>query len=76
MIFGDDDFEFAARIPPIHIGRQLPFYRGKSRRLTKQGLSLPPGFVDPPEASGCIAANLGNSSPVVHFCDFRLKTFG
>jgi hypothetical protein len=24
LFFGDDDFEFATRIPPIHVGRQTP----------------------------------------------------
>src|SRR5262249_8344913 len=40
LLFGDDDFEFTARIPAINIGRQLPFYRGKSRRLTEPRIEL------------------------------------
>ena len=40
LLFGDNDVEFAARIPAINIGRQLPFCRGKSRRLTEPRIEL------------------------------------
>jgi hypothetical protein len=40
LLFGDDDFKFTARIPPIHIGRQLPFRRSKSGRLTQARIEL------------------------------------